>query len=422
MSDAQALEVFRSSPVNQDMIHHLVTVCLQVLKCESTKCVQRQLPSPPNSPPIIKNRPLPSLMTFITKLVRYTNVYTGTLMATIVYLNRLKTRLPKDSQGLPDTRHRIFLACLIISSKYHNDSSPKNKHWTRYTDGLFKRDDVNLMERQLLMLLDWDLRIETDELTRVWKRFLDPIKSDLRKQSKMRKSSNKNMASCVSQEINSSPSSGSNTLTATTAMVSNQLPTLLSVSNSNSYQNKLQIPQPQNYTHINSHSRSSSNHTSSSIYSSNSPSCMVASPLNSNNNNNISNAAPTIAKTPSDFYLTPSYTRSSSVLSMDSSYDSIHSRVSSVSSISSASSTNDLSRNNYKHHNKHQQQQKSYQSKHDIYKISAYCESSANILASTSSSSTNTGNYTVDPIINSVALKEEQELHNLIRQYCGNQA
>ncbi|GME90310.1 unnamed protein product [[Candida] boidinii] len=107
---------------------------------------------------------------------------------------------------------------------------------------------------------------------------------------------------------------------------------------------------------------------------------------------------------------------------MDSSYDSIHSRVSSVSSISSASSTNDLSRNNYKHHNKHQQQQKSYQSKHDIYKISAYCESSANILASTSSSSTNTGNYTVDPIINSVALKEEQELHNLIRQYCGNQA
>ncbi|GME77610.1 unnamed protein product [[Candida] boidinii] len=419
MSDAQALEIFRSSSVNQDMIHHLVTVCLQVLKCESTKCVQRQLPSPPNSPPIIKNRPLPSLMTFITKLVRYTNVYTGTLMATIVYLNRLKTRLPKDSQGLPDTRHRIFLACLIISSKYHNDSSPKNKHWTRYTDGLFKRDDVNLMERQLLMLLDWDLRIETDELTRVWKRFLDPIKSDLRKQSKMRNSSNKNMTSCASQEINSSSSSACNTLTATTAMVPNQLPTLLSVSNSNSYQCNLQIAQPQNYTHINSHSRSSSSNTSSSIYTSNSPSCMVTSPLN-NNNNTISNAAPAIAKTPSDFYLTPSYTRSSSVLSMDSSYDSIHSRVSSVSSISSASSTNDLSRNTYKHHNQ-PQQQKSYQPKHDIYKISAYGESSANILALTSSS-TNTGSYTVDPIINSVALKEEQELHNLIRQYCGNQA
>ncbi|GMF50761.1 unnamed protein product [[Candida] boidinii] len=180
------------------------------------------------------------------------------------------------------------------------------------------------------MLLDWDLRIETDELTRVWKRFLDPIKSDLRKQSKMRNSSNKNMTSCASQEINSSSSSACNTSTATTAMVPNQLPTLLSVSNPNSYQCNLQIPQPQNYTHINSHSRSSSSNTSSSIYTSNSPSCMVTSPLN-NNNNNISNAAPAIAKTPSDFYLTPSYTRSSSVLSMDSSYDSIHSRVSSVS-------------------------------------------------------------------------------------------
>ncbi|QPG74708.1 hypothetical protein FOA43_002041 [Brettanomyces nanus] len=188
MSEAEVLDVFLNSPVTQDMIHHLVNVTLQILPCESSKTITQQLPSPPNSPPVFKTKSLPSLMTFISKLVRYTNVYTGTLMATIVYMNRLKSRLPQDAQGVACTRHRIFLACLIIASKYFNDSSPKNKHWSRYTDGLFRKEDVNLMERQLLMLLDWDLKVETDELTAVWKRFLDPIRLDLRRQSRMRNS------------------------------------------------------------------------------------------------------------------------------------------------------------------------------------------------------------------------------------------
>lgn len=185
MSDKEALHIFLNSPVTQDMIHNLVNVTLQILPCESSKVITQQLPTPPNSPPVYKTRPLPSLMTFITKLVRYTNVYTGTLMSTIVYMNRLKERLPADAHGMPCTRHRIFLACLIIASKYFNDSSPKNKHWSKYTDGLFRNEDVNLMEKQLLMLLDWDLRIETSELLRVWRRFLEPIKTDLRRQSRM---------------------------------------------------------------------------------------------------------------------------------------------------------------------------------------------------------------------------------------------
>ncbi|ESW96523.1 hypothetical protein KL918_000478 [Ogataea parapolymorpha] len=187
MSDDQALEIFLKSPVTQDMIHHLVTVTLQVLPCESSKTITQKVKSPADTEPVLKTKPLPSLMTFITKLVRYTNVYTGTLMSTIVFLNRLKAKLPRDAQGLPCTRHRIFLACLIISSKHHNDSSPKNKHWSKYTDGLFRKEDVNLMERQLLMLLDWDLKISKDELLRAWKRFLDPIRAELRKKDRTRK-------------------------------------------------------------------------------------------------------------------------------------------------------------------------------------------------------------------------------------------
>ena len=54
----------------------------------------------------------------------------------------------------PCTRHRILLSCLILSSKFHNDSSPKNKHWAKYTDGLFNVKDINLMERQLISLVE----------------------------------------------------------------------------------------------------------------------------------------------------------------------------------------------------------------------------------------------------------------------------
>lgn len=182
--DLNALNIFVKSPVSQDMIHKLVVTTLQVLPCQEDK----NYPSPPSSPnKSSKEKPLPSLMTFLTKLIRYTNVYTGTLMATMVYLNRLKLKLPKNAQGLPCTRHRILLSCLILSSKYHNDSSPKNVYWAKYTDGLFNVKDINLMERQLIYLLNWDLRVSNAEMIQQLGKFIDPIKQDLIKSCKMRK-------------------------------------------------------------------------------------------------------------------------------------------------------------------------------------------------------------------------------------------
>jgi hypothetical protein len=61
------------------------------------------------------------------------------------------------------TRHRVFLAALICAAKYLNDSSPKNKHWQRY-GALFSLAEVNLMEKQLLYLLDYDLNVTEEEL------------------------------------------------------------------------------------------------------------------------------------------------------------------------------------------------------------------------------------------------------------------
>ncbi|KAG7663541.1 PCL1 [[Candida] subhashii] len=178
--DLKALQTFLSGPVTHDMIHKLVVATLQVIPCKDTK--NSTYTTPDNI-----TKPLPSLMTFLTKLVKQTNVYTGTLMATLVYLNRLKMRLPKNSSGLPCTRHRILLSCLILSSKFHNDSSPKNKHWAEYTDGLFSTRDINLMERQLVFLLNWDTRVSNEEMIYSLDSFLEPIRYDIIKTSKMRK-------------------------------------------------------------------------------------------------------------------------------------------------------------------------------------------------------------------------------------------
>lgn len=175
--DVKALNIFVNQPVSQNMIHKLVVTTLQVLPCLDNK----------DGKTTLSGKPLPSLMTFINKLVRYTNVYTGTLMTTLVYLDKLKHKLPKNAQGLSCTRHRIFLSCLILASKFHNDCSPKNVHWAKYTDGLFSVKDVNLMERQLLYLLNWNMRVSNEDMCAQLASFLQPIKEDLVKLLKMRK-------------------------------------------------------------------------------------------------------------------------------------------------------------------------------------------------------------------------------------------
>ncbi|KAK1220254.1 PHO85 cyclin-1 [Marasmius sp. AFHP31] len=112
----------------------------------------------------------PSLRDFIYRLVKHVNVSVGTLLATTIYYDRIRPKLTEAS-GVRGVRHRLFLATLIVSSKYLNDSSPKTSHWQKYA-GIATLEDVNLMERQLIQLLDYDLRFDEAEACRYFAPFM----------------------------------------------------------------------------------------------------------------------------------------------------------------------------------------------------------------------------------------------------------
>jgi len=181
MSDSEALKIFSQQRVNSQMISLLVATTNSIIQVKTPPVNYSAIPG---TDALIAPKPKAvSLHGFIKNLIKYSNVQTPTLMATLIYLNRLRNILPANAVGMETTRHRIFLSSLILAAKSLNDSSPLNKHWTKYTDGLLSLKDVNLAERELIALLKWNITINENELITALQPFLSSIKQRLREKA-----------------------------------------------------------------------------------------------------------------------------------------------------------------------------------------------------------------------------------------------
>ncbi|GAA6043223.1 hypothetical protein JCM8097_000336 [Rhodosporidiobolus ruineniae] len=170
--DPALLRLMRSPLTNR------MVACIAEKTVDSVKC--RPPPSNLITPPLTPGSapqpgdPLPPLDYFIKSVVRKSKCHVPTLLCTMVYLDRLKERLPNHARGCYTTRHRVFLAALIVAAKYLNDSSPQNKHWVRYSVH-FTPAEVNLMERQLLTIFNFDLRFTEEELLHHLRPLMEPV-------------------------------------------------------------------------------------------------------------------------------------------------------------------------------------------------------------------------------------------------------
>ncbi|KAH7093966.1 hypothetical protein BKA62DRAFT_676362 [Auriculariales sp. MPI-PUGE-AT-0066] len=103
--------------------------------------------------------PPPPLANFIAYILHRTEPCVMT--TALLFLDRLKSQYP-NARG--SCGHRLFLTAYMIASKVLYDDTYDNISWSILGQGMFALHQVNQMERELCLHLNWDFRCNTDDV------------------------------------------------------------------------------------------------------------------------------------------------------------------------------------------------------------------------------------------------------------------
>ncbi|KAI7904048.1 uncharacterized protein BX663DRAFT_506209 [Cokeromyces recurvatus] len=97
-----------------------------------------------------QQRLLPTLPIFIRHIFYHCKLTPTILIIAIIYLGRLKSNLPRKSRGEFDTPYKMFIAAVILASKFAEDSNKIAHSIYRLVAPLYNHKEINEMERSFL--------------------------------------------------------------------------------------------------------------------------------------------------------------------------------------------------------------------------------------------------------------------------------
>ncbi|KAL4254902.1 hypothetical protein ABKN59_004321 [Abortiporus biennis] len=99
----------------------------------------------------------PSFVRFMQKVLETTQVSQSVIVLSLHYIYRLKLR-NRFTNGQAGSEYRVAIASLMLANKFVDDNTYTNKTWSEVSG--IELSEVNRMEREFLMGIDFDLYVD----------------------------------------------------------------------------------------------------------------------------------------------------------------------------------------------------------------------------------------------------------------------